>query len=172
MSTLDDIAQERQRLSDRLARLDSDRMKLTEQLAELDAAERVLARFSQPGGRRRGRRAAQAVPAGETKTPRRDQRTARTTAAGEAAAPKRGRQRRTGRAARQSASTPVLGDATLRAVEALGAGTSAEDIRNYLAQEFGMQVRPNHLGMALQRHRRAGRLEQNDSRWSMVPAGV
>jgi hypothetical protein len=28
-----------------------------------------------------------------------------------------------------------------------------------------MTVRPNHLGIALQRHRRAGRLESRDSRW-------
>jgi hypothetical protein len=30
-----------------------------------------------------------------------------------------------------------------------------------------MTVRPNHLGIALQRHRRAGRLESRDSRWFM-----
>jgi hypothetical protein len=30
-----------------------------------------------------------------------------------------------------------------------------------------MQLRPNHLGMALQRHRRAGRLEQSGGDWSM-----
>jgi hypothetical protein len=35
----------------------------------------------------------------------------------------------------------------------------------YLSKEFGMTVRPNHLGIALQRHRRAGRLESRDSRW-------
>jgi hypothetical protein len=28
-----------------------------------------------------------------------------------------------------------------------------------------MAVRPNHLGIALQRHRRAGRLENRDQRW-------
>jgi hypothetical protein len=31
---------------------------------------------------------------------------------------------------------------------------SAEQIRAYLGTQFGMPVRPNHLGMALQRHRR------------------
>jgi hypothetical protein len=35
----------------------------------------------------------------------------------------------------------------------------------YLTRKFGMTVRPNHLGMALQRHRRAGRLEDRDHRW-------
>jgi hypothetical protein len=28
-----------------------------------------------------------------------------------------------------------------------------------------MAVRPNHLGIALQRHLRAGRLENRDQRW-------
>jgi hypothetical protein len=60
-----------------------------------------------------------------------------------------------------------LGDATLRAVEALGNEVSAEQIREYLGTQFGMQVRPNHLGMALQRHRRSGRLSERNARWSM-----
>jgi len=60
------------------------------------------------------------------------------------------------------------GDASLRALEALGNEASAEQIREHLSSQFGMQVRPNHLGMALQRHRRAGRLEQRDGRWSMA----
>jgi hypothetical protein len=58
-----------------------------------------------------------------------------------------------------------LGDATLRAVAMHGNGISAEDVRKYIADQLGMQVRPNHLGMALQRHRRAGRLEQRDLLW-------
>jgi hypothetical protein len=33
-----------------------------------------------------------------------------------------------------------------------------------------MTVRPNHLGMALQRHRRAGRLELRDQRWYLPRA--
>jgi hypothetical protein len=61
-----------------------------------------------------------------------------------------------------------LGDAALRAIEALGNEVSAEQVREYLGQHFGMQVRANHLGMALQRHRRAGRLSQDDGRWSMA----
>jgi len=38
-------------------------------------------------------------------------------------------------------------------------------VRKFLADQFGMQVRANHLGMALQRHRRAGRLEQRELLW-------
>jgi hypothetical protein len=36
---------------------------------------------------------------------------------------------------------------------------------------FPMTVRPNHLGIALQRHRRAGRLENRDQRW-YLPSSV
>jgi hypothetical protein len=31
-----------------------------------------------------------------------------------------------------------------------------------------MTVRPNHLGMALQRHRRAGQLENRNQRWYVL----
>ena len=44
MSTLDEITKEQQRLSEALARVDTEREKLTSQLSELEAAERVLAR--------------------------------------------------------------------------------------------------------------------------------
>jgi hypothetical protein len=143
MSTLDDIAKERQLIAERLAKLDGDRAKLAEQLAELEAAERVLSRFTQARPRR-GRRAA-------------------TPDAAAPAAPRRGRAGR--RKAAPTVAALSLGDATLRAVTAQGGGTSAEDVRQYIADKFGLQVRPNHLGMALQRHRRAGRLDQRDTLW-------
>ena len=56
MPVLDEIAAERQRLFERLARIDAERQKLADQLAELEAAERVLSRIT-PGrtGVRRGR---------------------------------------------------------------------------------------------------------------------
>ena len=143
MATLDDIAQERQRLSDRLGKLDTDRARLAEQLAELEAAERVLSRFSQARPRHGRRVVAPATPA--------------------PAEPGRGRRGR--RTAATKVAALSLGDATLRAVAAQGGGTSAEDVRQYIADKFGMRVRPNHLGMALQRHRRAGRLDQRDTLW-------
>ena len=148
MSTLDDIAKERQLLAERLAKLDGDRAKLAEQLAELEAAERVLSRFTKarPQPVHRGRRAA----------------AAKTQTAGAAAAPRRGRR---GRRAAPKAARVSLGEATLRAVAAHGHGASAEEVRKFLADQLGMQVRPNHLGMALQRHRRAGRLEERELRW-------
>jgi hypothetical protein len=153
MSTLDDIARERQILGERLAKLDTDRAHLAEQLAELEAAERVLSRFmrANPTGRR-GRGATSS--AAETENP------------GIPAGPRRGRQgRRAPPGAATTAGAVSLGDATLRAVAAHGHGVSAEEVRKYIANQLGMQVRPNHLGMALQRHRRAGRLEQRDLLW-------
>jgi hypothetical protein len=156
MSTLDDIARERQLLGERLAKLDGDRAHLAEQLAELEAAERVLSRFTRakPTAGRRGRRAA--TTAAETQT------------AG-AAEPRRGRQgRRAAPKVAAKTSGVSLGDAALRAVAAHGHGISAEEVRKYIANQLGMQVRPNHLGMALQRHRRAGRLEQRDLLWFPV----
>ena len=148
MSTLDDIAKERQRLAERLAKIDDERAKMAEQLAELEAAERVLSRFTKTRAQpaRRGRRPA----------------AAKTQTDGAAAAPRRGRR---GRRAAPKTARVSLGEATLRAVAAHGQGASAEEVRQFLADQLGMQVRPNHLGMALQRHRRAGRLHQRDLLW-------
>ena len=49
-----------------------------------------------------------------------------------------------------------------------GDGATASDVLNYLSREFRMTVRPNHLGMALQRHRRAGQLENRNQRWYVL----
>lgn len=143
MATLDEIGQEKQRVAERLARLDSDRAKLAERLNELEIAERVLAQFGK----------------GETAPPRRRGRPARAAAGG--AGERRQRMQR----AQQSASGLSLSDATLRAVQAHPEGVSAGDVLSYLSQELGMSVRPNHLGIALQRHRRAGRLDNRDQLW-------
>jgi antitoxin HicB len=67
---------------------------------------------------------------------------------------------------------PSLSDAILRAVHAHGGRATAQEIRDYLSQEFRMTVRPNHLGMALQRHRRNGQLENRDQRWYSPSAKV
>ena len=141
MATLDEIGQEKQKVSERLARLDAERAKLGSQLSELEVAERVLTRFGR----------------GDTAERRRRGRPARTAPA-PAAARSRGR-------AAHPAQAVSLSDATLRAVQAHGDGATASEVLSYLAREYGMAVRPNHLGIALQRHRRAGRLESRDSRW-------
>ena len=141
MATVDEIGQEKQRISERLARLDAERTKLADQLNELEMAERVLTRFggkAPPAERRRRGRPAAAPPAAS------------------------GQRRARGG---QPAPAVSLSDATLRAVQAHGEGATANDVMSYLSREFGMTVRPNHLGIALQRHRRAGRLENRDQKW-------
>ena len=141
MATSDEIGRERQRVSEQLARLDAERAKLANELNELEIAERVLTRFGKTAGtieRRRRERPARPAPV--------------------ALEAPRARRRR-------QAPTVALRDAVLRAVEAHRGGATANDVLTYLSQEFGMTVRPNHLGMALQRHRRAGRLELRDQRW-------
>jgi hypothetical protein len=145
MTTLDDIGQEKERISERLARLDAERTKLGDRLNELETTERVLTRF---GGKaatteRRGRG--------------RPARTARASA---------------GQRTRGSQQAPAmsLSDAILKAAQAHGEGATANDVLNYLSREFGMTVRPNHLGIALQRHRRGGRLENRDQRWYLPPS--
>jgi hypothetical protein len=154
MPVLDDIAAERQRLAEPLARVDAERQKLADRLAELEAAERVLSRF---------------IPR-KAVTPRRGRRARRAEATEPAAAPARRGRAGGGRGKAKAKPSIGLGDATLRTIDALGNDVSAEQIREHLAREFGMQVRPNHLGMALQRHRRAGRLSERDARWSMAQA--
>lgn len=166
MAILDDIAAERERLTDRLARIDAERTRLAEQLSELETAERVMSRFGSkpaaPGQRRR----AVSTEVSEAATATRGRR-ARSAAGTTGAAPTRTRQQRRAHRKTTAEAEVSLGDATLRAVEALGNDVSAERVRTYLAEELGMQVRPNHLGMALQRHRRSGRLEQHGENWCL-----
>jgi len=50
-------------------------------------------------------------------------------------------------------------------VQAHGEGATAQDVYDYLSREFGMTVKSNQLGIALQRHRRTGQLENRDQRW-------
>jgi hypothetical protein len=56
MATLDEIGQERQRISERLAQLDAERAKLSDQLNDLETAERVLMRFGGKADTTKGRR--------------------------------------------------------------------------------------------------------------------
>ncbi len=143
MAILDQIAQQRQRISERLTRVDAERTKLSGQLDELEVAERALKRFGGNGVAaekpRKGRVAKAARQAAQVRKPR----------AGGG----------------QQAKGTSLGDATLKAVQAHAKGISADEVRKYLSRKFGLTIRPNHLGSALQRHRRAGRLENRDQRW-------
>jgi hypothetical protein len=137
------MAQEKVRISERLERLDAEREKLSVQLNELEIAERVLARF--------GRKAVR------TERPSRTQSAASAPAAGG---------KRSARGGQQKPGVS-LSDATLKAVQAHNEGATASEVLNYISRKFGMSVRPNHLGMALQRHRRAGRLDNRNERWHL-----
>jgi hypothetical protein len=149
MATPGEIEQEKQRISERLARIDAERTKLADQLNELEITERVLTRF---GG---------SADAAERRQRGRPARTAPT------AAPQR-----RARGGQKAAASVSLSDATLQAVKAHPDGATANDILNHLSREFGMAVRPNHLGIALQRLRRAGRLENRDQHWYLQMAGL
>ena len=141
MAMLDEIVQEKQRISERLARLDGERTKLGDQLNELEIAERILTRF---GGK---------ADATERRSRGRPARTA--PAAGGERSARRG----------QQAPAVSMSEAILKAVQAHGDGATANTVLDYISREFSMTVRPNHLGIALQRHRHAGRLENRDQRW-------
>jgi hypothetical protein len=137
MSALDEIAKERQRVSEALARVDTQRERLT---GQLEAAERVLARYSK------------ATPAKKTTSAR------TSTTATKAPAPERsGRRPLTTRAktATGKHSSPSLADQVL----ALATGKTQQEIA---AACKG--ARPNHVGAAISRHKRAGRIEERDGR--------
>jgi hypothetical protein len=145
MSTLGEITKEKQRVSEALARVDAQREKLTGQLGELEAAERVLARYSKGTGLRK-----MGSANGTTST--------------NAAAPARSRERtRTGAAkpAGGKRSSLSLGDQVL----ALARGKTQQEIT---AACKG--ARPNHVGMALARHKRAGRIEERDGKLYATPS--
>lgn len=60
--------------------------------------------------------------------------------------------------------TPTLGEETMQAIRNSATGMTAGDIMKYLADN-GTPARPNHIGIALQRHKRAGRLELRGDKW-------
>jgi hypothetical protein len=140
MTVLDDIAQEKQQVSQRLMVLDAEWTKLSGELRELDIAERAVKRF----GRRAG------FSGKQTKEP----------PTSPAAAPNEKR----GVRGHQTDGLS-LSDASLKAVRAHRKGASANDVLDYVTHKLRMTVRPNHLGMALHRHRREGRLEYRGQRW-------
>jgi hypothetical protein len=139
MSTLDEIAKEKQRIGEALARADAQREKLTGQLSELEATERVLARYSK--GTQTKAAAAAKTPIATTKA---------------ASVQSRGRRRpTTEKAAGGKRSSSSLGDQVL----ALATGKTQQEIT---AACKG--ARANHVGAAISRHKRAGRIEERDGK--------
>ena len=140
MSALDEIINEKQRVSEALARVDAQRERLVGQLGELEATERVLARYSMGSHARK---------TASAKAP---------TAAMKAAASARsgGRPRNTAaKPAGGKPSSPSLSDQVL----ALATGKTQQEIT---AACKG--ARPNHVGAAISRHKRAGRIEERDGK--------
>jgi hypothetical protein len=140
MATLDEISKEKQRVSEALARVDAQREKLAGQLGELEATERVLARYS---------KGAQARKMASAKTP---------IAATNAVAPARsgGRPRTTAAKPAGGKRNPAsLSDQVL----ALASGKTQQEITTACKG-----ARPNHVGAAISRHRRAGRIEERDGK--------
>jgi len=140
MSTLEEITKDKQRVSEALARVDAQRDKLIGELGELEAAERVLARYSKGS------------PAGKTASA--DGSTTSTKAA--APAQSRGRPRTRG-------AKPVSGKRSVLSLNdqvlAFATGKTQKEIT---AACKG--ARPNHVGAAIARHKRAGRIEERDGK--------
>ena len=143
---LDQISAEKTKISERLARLDTDRAAVATRLNDLETAERVLTRVGKtPPGRRSTSAAA---------------------AAAKATAASRGRGRPPRAAASKSAGrkpgAPSLGERIL----ALATGKTRQEL--YLACP---NDRPNHVGIAVQRHLRAGRIQERDGKlYATLPA--
>src|SRR5262249_26564210 len=149
MTTLDEITKEKQRLGEALTRVDAQREKLVSQLGELEATERVLARYS---------RGTQARKTSSAKVP---------TTRAKAAAPARLRGRRrsaTAKSAGGNRSSPSLNDQVL----AQATGKTQQEIT---AACKG--ARPNHVGAAIARHKRTGRVEERDGKlYATQPTGA
>jgi hypothetical protein len=140
MSPLDEITKEKQRVGEALARVDTQREKLTGELRELEAAERVLARYSK------------GTTARQTSSDR------ASSTAMKAATPAQRRGRRsttTAKSAGGKRSSSNLNDRVL----ALATGKTQREIAAACAG-----ARPNHIGAAIARHKRAGRIEEHDGR--------
>jgi hypothetical protein len=149
MATLDEITKEKQRLGEALTRIDGQREKLVNQLSELEATERVLSRYSK--GTQPTKRSSAKMP----------------TTGAKAAAPARLRRRRrsaTAKSAGGSRNSPSLNDQVL----ALATGKTQQEIT---AACKG--ARPNHVGAAIARHKRAGRVEERDGKlYATQPTGT
>jgi hypothetical protein len=140
MSTLDEITKEKQRVSEALARVDAQREKLSSHLNELEATERVLARYGE------GLRARKTASARTS-----------TAATNTAAAARSGRRQRTttAKSAGGKRTSPSLSDRVL----ALATGKTQQEIATACKG-----ARPNHVGAAIARHKRAGRIDERDGK--------
>ena len=137
---LDQISADKTKLSERLARLDTDRAMIATQLTDLETAERVLTRVSKAPPGRKPRSASVA----EVKAP--------TAARGRRGQPPKAA---TSKSAGRKPSAPSLGERVL----GLATGKTRQELYAACTGD-----RPNHVGMAVQRHIRAGRIQERDGK--------
>jgi hypothetical protein len=140
-TTVDQITSEKMNLSKRLAHLDAAREKIPAQLADLETAERVLTRVSKtpPGRRPRSASTAEAKAA--------------IAARGRGRPPTSNTAKSAGRDRR--AQNPSLGERVLT----LATGKTPRELYAACPSD-----RPNHVGIAVQRHIRAGRIQERDGK--------
>jgi hypothetical protein len=134
---LDQISAEKAKISERLARLDADREKITIRLTDLETAERVLTRVgtTTPAKRPRSASAAEAKALAVQR--------------GQGRPPRSVTSKSTGHEA--GARPPSLGERVL----ALAIGKTRQEL--YAACPGD---RPNHVSIVVQRHIRAGRIQE------------
>jgi len=134
---LNQISVEKTKISERLARLDTDRAAVATRLTDLQTAERVLTRVSKaPPGRR-----TTSAAAADAKAPTASRGRSPRAAAGKSAGRKPG--------------APSLGERVL----ALAIGRTRQELYQACPSD-----RPNHVGIAVQRHLRAGRIQERDGK--------
>jgi hypothetical protein len=140
MTTLDEITKEKQRVSEALAYVESQREKLAGQFVELEATERVLARYSKGSGARKTASARTAMTATNAAAPARAAGRPRSTTTKPAGGKRRS----------LSLSDQVLALATGKTQQEIAAACKG--------------ARPNHVGAAISRHKRGGRIEERDGK--------
>ena len=141
---LDQISAEKTKISERLARLDTDRAAVAIRLSDLESAERVLTRVN--------------------KTPPARRTTSATTAEAKAPTASRGRGPPPRAAASKSAGSKPSALSLGERVLALATGRTRQELYRACPND-----RPNHVGIAVQRHLRAGRIQERDGKLYATP---
>ncbi len=146
---LDQISTEKTKVSERLIRLDADRAKIATQLLDLETAERVLTRVSKtpPARRRRSASASEANASNATRGRGRPPRAATSKSAGR----------------EPSARSLGLGERVL----ALVTGKTRQELYAACPNDP-----PNHVGIAVQRHIRARRIQERDGKLYATPTAT
>ena len=140
MSTLDEITKEKQRAREALALVDVQREKLTSQLSELEATQRMLARYGKDPRARKTAPVQTSAATTDTAAPARPGMRQRTMTAKSTG----------GKRTSPSLNDQVLTLATCKTEQEIAATCKG--------------ARPNHVGAAMARHKRAGRIEERNGK--------